>query len=151
MSILAQYQNMIVEVLDVYTDGAGVKLASVKAQDGQPFIGGDKWPIRTKFATVKVAELSKVSEPSKPNLLDLALDQARAQWHNGESVWLVRNDNSGAFLKNDGNGFVNLNVTGCREYLNIFHLDPESWSWQICRNLEKNYQSWAAKAQDALK
>ena len=152
MSILAQYQNIIVEVQDIYTDGAGVKWASVEAQDGQPFIGGDKWPIRTRFATIKVEELSENPHPAeKQNLLNLALAQARPQWHSGESVWLFRSGNTGAFLKNDGNGFVNLNVTGYREYLNFFHLDPESWSWRPCRNLEKNYRSWAAKAQEALK
>lgn len=73
MSILAQYQNMIVEVLDVYTNGAGVKWASVEAQDGEPFIGGDKWPVRGRFGTVRVCDLSKAQEPSKPNLLDWRL------------------------------------------------------------------------------
>lgn len=46
MTILARFQNNEVEVLDVYTDGAGVKWASVEAQDGEPFVGGDKWPVR---------------------------------------------------------------------------------------------------------
>jgi len=153
MSILAQYQNMIVEVLDVYTDGAGVKWASVEAQDGPPFVGGNKWPIRGKFGTVKVCELSKVSEAESTdsNLLDLALAQAKEQWYSGESVWIWRNGSKGVFLKNDGDGFVSLNVTGYREYLNFFHLDPETWSWRPCRDLEKNYKSWVAKAQESLK
>ena len=152
MSILAQYQNLIVEVLDVYTDGAGVKWASVEAQDGQPFVAGDKWPVRTRFGSVKVCELSENSQPAeKKNLLDLALSQAKEQWYSGESVWIWRNGNKGVFLKNDGDGFVSLNVTGFREYLNFFHLDPETWSWRPCRELEKNYESWATKAQKALK
>jgi len=152
MSILAQYQNIVVEVLSVYTDGDGVKWASVEAQDGQPFIGGDKWPVRTKFATVKVEELSENSHPAEEqNLLDLALAQAKEQWYSGESVWIWRSGSKGVFLKNDGDGFVSLNVTGYREYLNFFHLDPKTWSWRPCRELEKNYKSWASKAQEALK
>ena len=159
MSILARYTNIEVEVLGTFTTGDGRRIATVRALRGKPFTdfthGG---PADSDSANVPVELLRDVRqdpqpdpEPSKPNLLDLALAQARPQWHSGESVWLFRSGNTGAFLKNDGNGFVNLNVTGCREYLNVFHLDPDTWSWRPCRDLEKNYKSWATKAQEALK
>jgi len=43
-------------VLDYFVCG-GVRLATVEALEGQPFVGGDKWPVQTPWATVKVADL----------------------------------------------------------------------------------------------
>lgn len=58
MTILALIKHEIpVSIEDVYEMG-GVKLAVVKALDGQPFVGGDKWPIRGEYTTVKASELS---------------------------------------------------------------------------------------------
>lgn len=58
--IIALFKSQIpVEVLDVYR-GADGKLAVVKALAGKPFIGGDKWPIWTEFATVSIALLDAV-------------------------------------------------------------------------------------------
>lgn len=62
MTIIAQYQNHVVEISDVYEVG-GVMLASIKAIDGKPFVGGDRWPIRTEYATVSAADLTP-AEPS---------------------------------------------------------------------------------------
>ena len=55
--IIARYKDSPVEVLDVYTDGAKVKWASVRALEGSPFIGGDRWPIRTVYTIAKVEDL----------------------------------------------------------------------------------------------
>ena len=52
MTILAQFKNQEVEVLNSYTSG-GVKYAGVKAITGKPFVGGDKWPIFTEWATAQ--------------------------------------------------------------------------------------------------
>jgi hypothetical protein len=46
-----------VEVTDYFVCG-GVRLAVVKALEGHPFVGGDKWPVFTEYATVKVADLT---------------------------------------------------------------------------------------------
>lgn len=74
MTIIATFkpQNVKVEILDVFEAG-GAKLASVKAIEGRPFVGGDKWPVFTPFATVKAAELGPVEEPQPVDLLTLAL------------------------------------------------------------------------------
>lgn len=45
-----------VEVLDYFVCG-GVQLAAVEALEGKPFMGGDKWPVHTPWATVEVADL----------------------------------------------------------------------------------------------
>jgi len=157
MSILARVQNIEVEVLSTFTTGDGRKLATVRALRGKPFTdfthGG---PADSAAAQVPVSFLRDVRQdpqaaPSKPNLLQMALAAHKPQWYNGESLWLVRNGNQGAFLKNDGNGFVTLNVTGCSEYLNFFFLDMMSGTWVPCRDLENKYQSWARKAQEAMK
>jgi len=72
MAILAHYQTYTVEVLDVYQAG-GVKLASVKALEGEPFTGGDKWPVPTKWATVKAADLAGVMVTNMPAAQVLAI------------------------------------------------------------------------------
>lgn len=60
MSIIAVFPHkgasLEVEVLDVFESG-GVNLAAVRALDGRPFIGGDKWPVRTEYATVEAGKL----------------------------------------------------------------------------------------------
>ena len=45
-----------VEVLDYFVSG-GIRYASIEALEGKPFMGGDKWPVHTPWATVKVADL----------------------------------------------------------------------------------------------
>lgn len=50
------YHGIPVIVHDVYS-GANGYLASIEALEGTPFVGGDKWPVRTVFATVDLDEL----------------------------------------------------------------------------------------------
>lgn len=157
--IVARYTNLEVQVIDSFTTGDGRRIAVVKALRGKPFTdysfnGGpsDSDTAQVPAALLKDVRIEREQDNGQPNLLELALAEAKPQWCNGESVWLVRNGNgSGAFLKNSGNGFVTLNVVGCRDYLKVFYLDPESWTWVIARDLEKHYQAWASKAQEALK
>ena len=56
MAILAHYENTIVEVLDIFVCG-GVALTVVRAIEGDPFVGGDRYPVRTPYATVKANDL----------------------------------------------------------------------------------------------
>ena len=56
MTILAYYQGKEVEVQDIYRDGANM-MVSIMAIEGTPFVGGDKWPVRTKYATVPAEEI----------------------------------------------------------------------------------------------
>lgn len=68
-----------VEVIDYFVCG-GVQLAVVEALEGKPFVGGDKWPIRTAHTTVKESELTITEEipqddlPTK-NILDFVDDE----------------------------------------------------------------------------
>lgn len=50
--VTAFLNNTAVEVLDAF-DG----LAVVRALEGQPFVGGTHWPVRTALATVRVDQL----------------------------------------------------------------------------------------------
>ena len=55
--MIISYKEKPIEVLDVYEDGAGIKWAAIKALEGQPFVGGNKWPVRTPYTTAKVKDL----------------------------------------------------------------------------------------------
>ena len=154
MCIIAFYGKEEVEVLDVYEVG-GVKLASVKALQGKPFVGGDKWPVASEWGTVKACELSKSqgeelgpAHPGKPNLLTLALEhQGKRQWYSGESVWLWRpSKQKGAYLKESG-GFVSLSLVGKRAYCVIYWLDPITWTWEVSKSVGSEYQNWVKKVQ----
>ena len=96
--IKAIYRNTHVEVLDVYQTRK-VKYAAIRALEGKPFVGGNKWPVRTEYTTAHADDLSDVSqvdqhEPEESNLLSLALEyRDKQQWTAGESVWLWRNGN----------------------------------------------------------
>lgn len=50
------YHDIPIKVTDVFISG-GIKLAAVEAVEGKPFVGGDKWPVRTQWQTVKYDEL----------------------------------------------------------------------------------------------
>lgn len=81
MSIIALYENRIpVEVIDACECG-GVKLACVQALEGKPFVGGDKWPVYTEFATVKAADLAgvMVTELARPQVLAILAAYRKAQ------------------------------------------------------------------------
>lgn len=57
--IVASYQGHTVEIESVYECG-GVKLASVRALAGEPFVAGLKWPVRSAYGVVRVSELENV-------------------------------------------------------------------------------------------
>jgi hypothetical protein len=129
-----------VVVLDRYPCG-GVELCSVRAAAGEPFVGGDKWPIKTAYATVKVADLTQ--EADQPaNLLEMALAAAKRQWYAGEVVWVWGDQRLGAFLKETSNDFVNLNLTGYDPFTPIFWMDPTTWAWAPIPKVEKHYRAW---------
>jgi hypothetical protein len=147
--------NVQVEILDVFDSPEG-KLAVVQAVSGKPFVGGDKWPVATPYATVPAADLVDVAElaagwpqPQPSNLLALALAAARPQWPNFESVWLVGGPSKGAYLKNVG-GWVYLFASGYAKGLPVFYLDPAVGEWKESRRARKEYQAWAAEARQAI-
>jgi hypothetical protein len=39
----------------------GKELAAVRALAGKPFVGGDRWPVRTEYSTVEVNSLAPVA------------------------------------------------------------------------------------------
>ena len=145
--IRAIYRKIPVVVLVEYEAG-DEKYAAIRAIEGKPFLRNDKWLAKTEYTTVKLDELTDItpdpsSEPKKTNLLKMALTHVnKQQWYAGESVWLWRNGNKGAFLKEEDGMFITLNITGYREYLIVFWLNPETWSWEISRNLGANYYQW---------
>ena len=153
--IRAIYRKIPVEVLAEYEAG-DEKYAAIRAIEGRPFLRKDKWLTKTKYATIKLEELTDIThdtsfEPEKHNLLMMALAYVdKKQWYAGESVWLWRNGNKGAFLKEHDGMFVTLNIAGYREYLVVFWLNPETWSWEISRNLGANYYRWVVQYNEDL-
>ena len=145
--IRAIYRKIPVEVLAEYEAG-DEKYAAIRAIDGKLFLRKDKWMTKTEYATVRFEELTELTpEPimktETSNLLEMALEYAdKQQWYAGESVWLWRNGNKGAFLKEEDGMFVTLNITGYRQYLVIYWLNSETWRWEISRNLGANYYQW---------
>lgn len=154
MTILARYtpKNEKVEIQDVFECG-GVKLVCIRALDGKPFIGGDKWPVATPYATVPASDLAPIEESAQPvNLLSLSLAAAKPAWYSGESVWLVGNgkNGKGAYLKNVG-GWIMLFCLGpYSKGLPVFYFDPSANAWVESQQLRKNYQAWAAEVKQAL-
>ena len=152
MTSIAHYKDEAVEILDRWTSG-GQEFATVRAINGSPFVGGDKWPIRTPFANVKVEELEadpQADTEQRPNLLTMALRyQDRRQWYSGEAIHLMT-DKQGrplAWLKNL-DGEVWLQVKTCRKSCLVYFLDPED-GWQVNPYLTMDYKSWAAAATQA--
>jgi hypothetical protein len=94
-------------------------------------------------------EIAEMSE--EPNILEMALSYSdKKQWSSGESVWLWHQGNKGVFLK-EQDGFVALNITSYREYLIVFWLNPETWSWEISRNLGVNYYQWMERYKESTR
>ncbi len=155
MNVKATYKGVPVEVLDIYQRGEQL-FAAIHAQDDEPLVV-DQWPVNARYATVALELLedldSDLLNGARPlTLLDIALTYwSKRQWSAGESIWLWRNGDQGAFLKEEAGLFVTLNVTGYRESINVFHIDPETWEWELCRDLGRNYPLWAARAQEALR
>lgn len=63
MAIIALFKNEKVEILDTF-DLAEGKQAAFRALAGKPFVGGDKWPIFTEWATAPAGELANVHQES---------------------------------------------------------------------------------------
>lgn len=145
MTIIAVYQNQKVEVLDTYQAG-GVNMASVKAIEGTPFVGGDKWAVKTEWATCPAADLADVRsdhpQPARSTLLTQALAyQDKRQWSACESVWLWGvPGRRGAYLK-EQEGFVHLCLVGKRQSCPIYYLNQNGW--QTCATVQTNYRHWA--------
>jgi hypothetical protein len=151
----AIYRNIQVEILDTYKAG-NTKYVAVRAVEGKPFVGGNKWPTRTEYTTAEFDELYGITlnpqtEPAQPTLLSLALAyQDKSQWHSGESVWIWGDKHRGAFLKAE-QGFVNLCLVGYRKSVTIFWLNPKTWKWEITRNAGINYHQWVSGIMECAK
>ena len=64
--IIATYQDHEVEIVDTFQTG-GALVAVVHCIDGsEPFVGGDKWPVRTDWSNILVARLENVREVQAP-------------------------------------------------------------------------------------
>lgn len=68
--------------------------------------------------------------PASINVVELALANAKSQWHRGETVHL----GGGAFLK-AGEGVVYLNRPNVKPE-RIFFLNPGSWEWEVSRSFK---------------
>jgi hypothetical protein len=151
----AIFRNVHVEVLVEYEYG-DEKIAAIRALEGKPFHRKDEWSSITEYATVSFSDLNDVqyeseNEDENPTILEMAFEYStKTQWYSGESVWLWRNGNRGVFLKEHG-GFVTLNITGYREYLNVFWLNPETWRWEVSRELGVNYYQWIEKYKESTR
>ena len=55
--MIITYRNIPVEILEVTKDGAGIRWAAIRALEGRPFVGGNKWLVNTAYKTVKIADL----------------------------------------------------------------------------------------------
>lgn len=150
-SVLVIYRGVKCQIEDMPYECGGVKQVSVKALEGKPFAGGDKWPVKTEYATARVDELRPVAPAKGKTLLDLALEYStKQQWSSGEVVWLWGSNQRGAFLK-EGGGFVRLCLVGMRGSADIFclrHL-PDGWRWVPVKDIREKYQAWRQKVQEA--
>lgn len=77
------------------------------------------------------------------NLLTMALECERSQWHASETVWLVPKR---VFLKNE-DCLVRLCLVGFNRACTIFWLDPYEGRWKIARDAETHYARWSKEAQ----
>lgn len=152
MTILAHYKTEYfdepVEVLDTWDTPKG-KYASVKAITGKPFIGGDKWPVHTEYTTTPITNLLDIHQDqpaasTQKSLIDLALEQARAQWHNGQTVWIWKGNHAGAYLKNLG-GQVKLCLTDRQPSCLIFILTMNGW--EMNNKVQTDYRCWLEAVQ----
>jgi hypothetical protein len=152
MSSIALFKNIKVEVTDFWESG-GIQYASIKACEGEPFIGGNKWPVYTAYAIAQVDELQPIAlEPDQvqaDNLLALALlYSSKKQWYSGEVIRLWTNHTHFAYLKEE-DGFVNLCISDYQPSCLIFWLSTEGW--QISQRVNESYYKWARKAQEVIK
>ena len=75
-------------------------------------------------------------------LLEMALEQEKAQWYAGESVWLIPGH---VFLK-QSNGDVHLCLAGYPGDCLIWYLDLHTCTWTTPRDLQRRYARWAEHA-----
>lgn len=147
MTIIAEYANVTVEILDGWQNPDGVSFASVKAVEGQPFVGGLCEPVRSAYRVVKAAELQNVHSdpqpaPAAPNLLAMALEYAdKSQWSSGETVWIYKRQ---VFLK-EQQGFVHLCVVGKQASCKVFWLNADGWHWEPVHSVNTRYSQWVEK------
>lgn len=67
MMIIATYENVQVEIVDTFRSG-GIMMAVVHAMDGsEPFVGGDKWPVRTDWSNIPIDRLSNIQKVEAPD------------------------------------------------------------------------------------
>jgi hypothetical protein len=152
MLSIARFKNVKVEIQDQYECG-GILYATIKACEGEPFVGGDKWPIKTAYTICQVDEFQTVGtapdQVQPDNLLNLALQYiSKRQWYSGEVVRIWTDHTRYAFLKEEG-GFVRLNVSGYQPSCLIFWLSVEGW--QVSEEVNESYYKWARKAQEMIK
>jgi hypothetical protein len=73
MTIVTHYQSHPVAVNDIYPLGPNDELyASITTTDGsQPFVMGDKWPVKSAFGVVRASELfaEECTCDERPNVL----------------------------------------------------------------------------------
>jgi len=152
--IKATYQNIPVEVLDIYEAG-DEKHAVVRSLEGRLFVEWGKWPTKTEYVTARLDELSDITptpdeEPRQENLLSLALSyRDKQQWSAGETVWLWKNGNHGAYLKEGPEGIVRLWLTGYSRSVTVFLLSHKTWQWEVSRNVGASYYRWVTKIKEA--
>ena len=147
----ANGKTLTVKVVSVFEAG-GRKLASVEALQGEPFTewthGG---PAYSDTARIPADWLENVRQEGeqpeqRPNLLDLALEQARAAWPTSCTVWLIPGK---AYLHND-DCHVRLYVKGYRKGVTVFSLDLANSEWRKSQYAELDYRVWAKAARLAL-
>jgi hypothetical protein len=152
MLSIARFKTIRVEVQDQYECG-GTLYATVKACEGEPFVGGNKWPVSTAYTIVQVDELEAIDiEPDQiqpDSLLALALRySSKKQWYSGEVVRIWTDHTRYAYLKEEG-GFVKLSISDYQPSCLIFWLSIDGW--QISEQVNESYSKWSRKAQEVIK
>ena len=64
------YKSHPVEVVEMYTTPGGTHVV-VKALEGQPFVGGNKWPVRTEWAFCMAEDLHLTECTCSPNAVEV--------------------------------------------------------------------------------
>lgn len=146
--LLYKPQNVKVEIDDDPYVMGGHTYIPVKAIEGKPFADGAKTTTRTAYKTVDAKDLSPIPQDTPKTLLDLALAAGKKQWSAGETIWIWGSRPRGAFLKEE-QGWINLCLTGKQGSTPIFWLNPDSWQWEMVRDVKARYQSWRRKMQAA--
>ena len=78
----------------------------------------------------------------RANLLNMALQFRRHQWHREPLIWIFSNQ---VYLRKDRNG-IYLGLVEFPGECCIFWLDQELDTWYTLRDVERRYGSWAEHA-----